>query len=67
MDILPAVNLRKPHLKATLWPLFMDTIQLPQGCWATTKKPFTFITCQKLLNQDLKTSLFFKLWLCFFQ
>ena len=28
--------------KQTLWPLFMDRVQLPQGYRATTRRPFTF-------------------------
>ena len=28
----------KLHLKKTLWPLFMDTVQLSQGYRATKKK-----------------------------
>ena len=34
------IILRKIHV--TLWPLFMDGVQLPQGCRATTGKQFTF-------------------------
>ena len=26
----------------TFWPLFLDTVQLPQDCSATTKRQFTF-------------------------
>ena len=29
-------------LKKTLWPLFMDGVQLPQGYRATTRRQFTF-------------------------
>ena len=29
-------------IKQTLWPLFMDRVQLPQGYRATTRRPFTF-------------------------
>ena len=26
----------------TFWPLFLDTVQLPEDCSATTKRQFTF-------------------------
>ena len=34
--------------KKTLWPLFMDWVQLPQGFRATTRKQFTFLTLRPL-------------------
>ena len=30
------------YLKNNLWPLFMDRVQLPEGCRATTRTQFTF-------------------------
>ena len=32
----------KLHSKKTLWPLFMDTVQLCQGYRATARRQFTF-------------------------
>ena len=30
------------YYKKTLRPLFMDVVQIPQGCKATTRRQFTF-------------------------
>ena len=42
---MPEMHLRQPgfaYKKATLQPLFMDGVQLPQGYRATSRRQFTF-------------------------
>ena len=34
-------NLQNLHKKTTLWPLFMEGVQLPQGYRATSRRQFT--------------------------
>ena len=38
-SVMKIENKRK---KTTLWPLFMDGVQLPQGYTAITRRQFTF-------------------------
>ena len=41
-DFAISVTLNKKNILKTLWPLFMDEIQLPQGYRTTTRRNFTF-------------------------
>ena len=54
--------------KKTLWPFFMDNVQQPQGCRATTRTEFTFYhlvtnPSYKLLQQYLIWDIGAKFWL----